>query len=70
MMMMMIAQLEQALKKVGDKVFHTQQELHFMASDNRQQQRTLQADVGHHWDASWGGSRLRCMPFCSPTDHT
>ena len=39
MMMMMIAQLEQALKKVGDKVFHTQQELHFMASDNRQQQK-------------------------------
>ena len=37
--MMMIAQLEQALKKVGDQVFHTQQELHFMASDNRQQQK-------------------------------
>ena len=37
--MMMIAQLEHALKKIGDQVFHTQQELHFMASDNRQQQK-------------------------------
>eukprot|EP00439_Symbiodinium_sp_Y106_P008828 s6534_g1.t1 len=71
MMMMMIAQLEQALKKVGDKVFHTQQELHFMASDNRQQQKNAAGLMLVTTGTLHGEARdyVACHSAV-PTDHT